>query len=417
MKHTSLKNGANVLSVLCTICFASGLFPAKLPAQEAPTVTLSSPPTYTNPLGIAIGDPDVLHIPGQYYIYGTGGATFTSTNLVNWSALPNTAPSTPDAWWSNSFWAPEVYADDGKYYMFYSAQWKDNPTNELENYRIGVAVANNPAGPFINVQNRPIFDPGYPIIDADVLFDTDGRIYLYYSRCCYKHSVKSQRADWAKAKGWYNNIEESWVYGVQLKQDFSGIIGHPVLLLRPPVKLSDPQSAWEDLTVTTHTVDRRWTEGPSSLKHGNTYYIMYAANSVAAGGDYATGYATSNRPLGHFKKGANNPIIYRNTASGGNVTTTGHTCWTLSPDGKEMFILYGAVVLPKNSDGTPNEVNAGILGTPATTMPNMAPPRPRFHQRVLFLDRLEILPDGTLVAHSPTVTPQPYPSGATASSD
>jgi hypothetical protein len=30
--------------------------------------------------------------------------------------------------------------------------------------------------------------------------------------------------------------------------------------------------------------------------------------------------------------------------------------------------------------------------------------------RRLFLDRLEILPDGTLVAHSPTVTPQPYPS-------
>ena len=31
-----------------------------------------------------------------------------------------------------------------------------------------------------------------------------------------------------KEKGWFDEIEESWIYGVELKPDFSGIIGEPV---------------------------------------------------------------------------------------------------------------------------------------------------------------------------------------------
>jgi len=397
-----------------------------LPAGRA---TADSVPTYTNPLGISIGDPDVLHVAGDYYIYGTGGGrgetaypTYTSTNLVDWVSVGETyRRNTNDSWCIGAFWAPEVYQVKDKFYMFYSAQWRDNPTKELENFRIGVAVADQPAGPFKDIQNRPIFDPGYPIIDADVLFDSDGRVYLYYSRCCYKHPVESELAAWAKAKGWYDHIEESWVYGVELKPDFSGVIGEPVVILRPPETLSDPQSAWEDLAVTTHTVGRRWTEGPSSFKHGNTYYLMYAANSVAAGGDYATGYATAEHPLGPFKKAANNPLIYRNTAHGGNVTTTAHTCWTMSPDGTEMFVLYGGVIQRNAAAATPPAT--ALAGTnPAssgTNAPGTRRGRPGFGggmgRRVLFLDRMEILPDGTLVAHSPTVTPQPYPSAGKSS--
>jgi GH43 family beta-xylosidase len=400
-------------------CFAipasfSLLFACSLVAQMGSPEITTPYLTYTNPLGISIGDPDVLHVPGHYYIYGTGGATFTSTNLVDWISLANTTPTKEtNYWFSGAFWAPEVYQVKDKYCMFFSAQWTNNPTHEQENVRVGVAVSDSPAGPFKCMMNGPIFDPGYPAIDADVLFDTDGRVYLYYSRCCYKHSVDSELLDWAKAKGWYTNIEESWVYGVELKPDFSGIIGEPVMLLRPPEKLSDPASTWENLAVTTHTVNRRWTEGPSSFKHGNTYYIMYAANSVAAGGDYATGYATSDQPLGPFKKAANNPIIFRNTASGGNVTTTAHTCWTMSPDGSEMFVLYGGVIVRPPASTMPEAVavSATNLVTGTTNAPGTRRARPGgFARRVLFLDRMEILPDGALVAHSPTVTPQPYPS-------
>lgn len=344
--------------------------------------------TYTNPLPVSMGDPFILLAPdGTYYMYGTGGgakdgfAAYSSKDLADWKYEGQVFwGNTGTSWSLHSFWAPEVFARNGKYYLFYSAQWKDNPANELENFRIGVAVSDNPAGPFKDLADRPIFDPGYPIIDADVYFDADGRIYLYYSRCCYKHPVKSEIADWAKKKGWYEEIEESWVYGVELKPDFSGVIGDPVLLLRPPVKMDDPQSAWESRSVTAREVNRRWTEGSLTFKHGDTYYIMYSANFFG-GQYYAVGYATGKGPLGPFTKAAGNPVLQKNTDKGGAVTGTGHNSITYSPDGKEMFCVYHA-------------------RTRATG-----------DKRMVFIDRMRVTNDGRLVVAGPDTEPQPLPSG------
>lgn len=80
-------------------------------------------------------------------------------------------------------------------------QLEGNPTKEQENFRIGVAVADKPTGPFKELFNQPVFDPGYPIIDANILFDdASGKTYLYYSRCCYKHAVDSEVSTWAKER-------------------------------------------------------------------------------------------------------------------------------------------------------------------------------------------------------------------------
>ncbi len=342
--------------------------------------------TYTNPLAVKFGDPYVLHTKGKYYMYGTGAgakngfAAYTSKDLVNWEPLGQVFHGDSiRSWGIHSFWAPEVYEVKGKYYMFYSAQWKYNPANDLENFKIGVAVADKPEGPFVNIDDKPVFDPGYPIIDADVFFDKNGRLYLYYSRCCYKHPVESEVADVAKHKGWYNEIEESWVYGVEIKPDFSGIIGKPVLLLRPPLKINDKQAEWESRSVTSHEVNRRWTEGSVTFKKGDTYYIMYSANYFG-GKNYAIGYATSKSPLGPFIKAANNPVLQKNTAIGGLVTGTGHNSITYSPDGKEMFCIYH--------------------GRTAATG----------EERVVFIDRMKVS-NGKITVYGPTTTPQKLPSG------
>lgn len=347
--------------------------------------------TYKNPLDVALGDPYVLHTENKYYMYGTGGdvrngfAAYSSTDLINWKSEGQVYYANNRNGWSDStaayggaYWAPEVYEYKGKFYMFYSAQWKENPNKEIENFRIGVAVADNPTGPFTDIANKPVFDPGYPIIDANVLFDKSGKIYLYYSRCCYKHAVESEVAAWARKKGWFDSIEESWVYGVELKPDFSGVKGEPVLLLRPPVKMDDKQAEWESRSVTSREVNRRWTEGSVIFKHGDTYYMMYSANYFG-GKNYAVGYATSKSPLGPFTKAANNPVLEKNIANGGVVTGTGHNSITYSPDGKEMLCVYHA-------------------RTSATG-----------DKRVVFIDRMKILGDGTLVVEGPTTALQPVP--------
>ena len=67
--------------------------------------------------------------------------------------------------------------------MFYITNDRNNPNAEEENFKIGVAVADSPSGPFTDLYNRPVFEPEYPVIDANVLFDDEtGKNYLYFSR-------------------------------------------------------------------------------------------------------------------------------------------------------------------------------------------------------------------------------------------
>jgi beta-xylosidase len=332
-----------------------------------------------NPLDVKLGDPFVLYDKqsDMYYMYGTGGVTngfvvYSSSDLVNWENKSVVYTSKQDrSWGTKDFWAPEVYQYNDRYYMFYSAHWKNNPNNELENYKIGVAVSNSPLGPFEDMTGGPLFDPGYPIIDANVYFSEDGRLYLYYSRCCYKHSVDSEIATWAKDRGMYDNIEESWIYGVELKSDFSGIIGEPVLLLRPPLKMKDKQSEWESRSVTSGEINRRWTEGSYLFKHNDVYYMMYSANYFA-GENYAVGYATSNYPLGLFEKSDNNPVLEKNTNKGGVVTGTGHNSLLRDKNGKTWCVYHG---------------RTSITGD----------------ERVVFMDPLHIDNKGNLSVEGPTV--------------
>lgn len=334
---------------------------------------------FDNPLPVEFGDPYILKASdGIYYMIGTGGVRdgfkmYSSADLKDWHDEGRIYQgNTGTSWCVANFWAPELYEHEGKFYLFYSADWRENPTNELENFMIGVAVSDKPTGPYTDLYNRPIFDPGYPIIDANVWFE-DGRVYLYYSRVCYKNPVESELAEWARNEGLFDEIEESWIYGVEMKPDFSGVIGEPVLLLRPPVTVDDPQTEWESRSVTSGEVNRRWTEGSYIFKKNDVYYMMYSANFYG-GQYYAVGYATSKSPLGPFTKAANNPVLEKNTERGGIVTGTGHNSITWSPDGKEMLCVYH--------------------GYTSETGKN----------RVVFIDRMEVLDDGTLVVHGPTTS-------------
>ena len=341
---------------------------------------------HTNPMNVEFGDPFILdNKDGTFYMYGTGGGakdgfvTYSSKNLTDWKFEQQVYfGNTKESWNLKNFWAPEVYKIDDKYYMFYSADKKDNPTNELETFSIGVAVANDPKGPFVDIKNEPLFDPGYPIIDANVFQDDNGKYYLYFSRACYKHAVASEISDWAKKEGLYDEIEESWVYGVELTPDFKSVIGEPVLLLKPPSTMADKNAEWESRSVTTKEINRRWTEGSFTFKKNETYYMMYSANHYA-GPNYAVGYATSKQPLGPYTKADNNPVLERNNNKGGNVTGTGHNMVLFLHGGKKMYAVYHG----RTKDTGEN--------------------------RVVFMDEIKILKDGKLIVDGPTTTAISHP--------
>lgn len=337
--------------------------------------------SYSNPLAVEFGDPYVLKAnDGKYYMYGTtenlaGFKTYSSDDLVEWTDEGVVYEgAVGDSWTKDCFWAPEVYRFNEKYYLFFSANWKHNPAHDDEVFRIGIAVSDQAKGPFKELNGGPLFDPGYPVIDANVLFTEEGRMYLYYSRCCYKNPVESEVAEWARQNNLFKEIEESWIYGVELKPDFSGVIGEPVLLLAPPKSMGDAQSEWESRSVTSKEVNRRWTEGSFMFKHLDTYYMMYSANYFG-GENYAVGYATSKNPLGPFVKSANNPVLQKNIHRGGVVTGTGHNSVLKLEDGRLLCVYHGRTA------------ETG-------------------HQRRVFIDPMQIDENGNLTVAGPTTQAQ-----------
>lgn len=338
----------------------------------------------TNGDPVTMGDPFILHASnGKFYMYGTTDYTFLdfrvyeSDDLANWTYKGKCFDPQDGTWTTDVFWAPEVYERDGRFYMLHSSNWKNNPNNELENFRLGVAVADEPTGPFLEMYEDPIFDPGYPIIDANLYFADDGKIYLYYSRCCYKHPVESELSAKLRAEGKAKEVQESWIYGVEVKPDLSGTVGEPKLLLCPPEKLSDPQSSWEDLSALAGEGEaiRRWNEGSFLFKHGDTYYMMYSTN-YWRGKHYAVGYATADNPMGPFKKAANNPVLQKD----GDVYCTGHNMVLTMPNGDLYCVYHGRTAKTDSITGDA--------------------------KRVAFIDKMEILSDGRLVVHGPTTGQQ-----------
>ena len=97
--------------------------------------------------------------------------------------------------------------------------------------------------------------------------------------------------------------------------------------------------------------------------------------------NYGIGYAKATHPLGPWTKSEDNPIVKLDLSIG--VSGPGHNSITMSPDGKEMFMVYHS-----HADVTKPSGN-----------------------RVVNIDRIAFDEDGNMRLVGPTRTPQPMPSG------
>lgn len=76
-------------------------------------------------------------------------------------------------------------------------------------------------------------------------------------------------------------------------------------------------------------------EGPSVLKKEGIYYLIYSANHFESK-NYGVGYATSDSPMGPWKKYEENPILQR--ADG--LMGTGHGAPFRCKDGSWKYIFH-----------------------------------------------------------------------------
>jgi hypothetical protein len=161
-------------------------------AQEAPK-TIDPGRFLTQPLvsEIFTADPSAHVFGGKIWIYGShdidvdvpqpgeGGAfAMTDYQPISMDTIDGPATVHPVAldiknvpWAGRQMWAPDAAEKDGKYYLYFPVKDKEDV------FRIGAAVADNPAGPFTAqpeaIKNSFSMDPA-------VFKDDDGRYYMYF---------------------------------------------------------------------------------------------------------------------------------------------------------------------------------------------------------------------------------------------
>lgn len=198
------------LSVIATALLLSACGDSKNspPAAVAFPPTSSVPPVATGgPVftDASVHDPSVIKVADTYYVFGSHLAVAKSTDLMVWyqvaEGVNSNNPLFADvltelqetfAWAeSDTLWATDVIQlADGKFYMYYNACKGDSPRSAL-----GVAVADNIEGPYVNKQillksgmwdeiseDGTIFNAQiHPnVVDPQAFFDKNGKLWLVY---------------------------------------------------------------------------------------------------------------------------------------------------------------------------------------------------------------------------------------------
>lgn len=166
---------------------------------------------------IQIRDPFVLPVPahGRYYLFGstdaciwrgpaTGFDAYWSEDLEDWSGpLPAFRPE-PDFWSHTQYWAPEVHAYAGAYYMF--------ATFAAEGQRRGTQVlrADTPAGPYRPWSPEPLTPRDWECLDGTLHLER-GRPFLVF---CHE----------------WKDTGDGEIWATELDADLRATASEPVLL-------------------------------------------------------------------------------------------------------------------------------------------------------------------------------------------
>jgi beta-xylosidase len=183
---------------------------------------------------------------------------FSSSDLVNWEKHSHVLDVKDVSWAAYSLWAPSIIRKDEMYFLFFGAN--DIKTNDQLG-GIGIAVSENPAGPFKDYLGKPLINDivnGAQPIDQFIFHDQDGQYYLIYG-------------------GWRHcNI-------VKMKDDFTGLRPH------------------DDGTLFKEITPENYVEGPFMFIRKGKYYLMWSEGEWT-GPDYSVAYAMADSPYGPFKR-------------------------------------------------------------------------------------------------------------------
>lgn len=258
-------------------------------------------------------DPEIVysHQTKKYYIYSTtdgqpgwGGWYFTaysSDDLKHWTyegvILDLKSEQVP--WANGNAWAPcieeKLVKGKYKYYFYYSS----NPKNG-QGKQIGVAVADSPTGPFVDLGHPIITESpvgGGQQIDVDVFTDpVSGKTYLY----------------------WGNG----YMAGAELNKDMVSIKKKTLTVMTP-----------EGGTLQ----DYAYREAPYVFYRNGLYYFMWSVDDTGSP-NYHVAYGTSKSPLGPIEVAAQPVVLKQNPEQ--QIYGTAHNSVLQIPGTDEWMIVY-----------------------------------------------------------------------------
>lgn len=221
-------------------------------------------------------DPSIVKVGDTYWASATSsnwGPAFPllkSTNLKDWELVGHVFPNELPAWADYYFWAPEISQEGDKTYIYYTAHKKGG------NLAVGVAVADNPAGPYRDL--GPLVGQEVGSIDGFAMRDEKGELYLIW-----------------KEDGNSRNLPTP-IWAQRLNEEHTALVGEKKELFRN-------DTPWEGNLV----------EGVVMVKRNDYFYAFYAANGCCGHNcTYGTGVARAKSLLGPWEKYEKNPILTKN---------------------------------------------------------------------------------------------------------
>lgn len=270
--------------------------------QQKETFAVSLSEDHNPVLNGYYADPEILYAEKtkRFYSYPTSDGftgwsgnyfkAFSSSDLVHWKDegvlldLPKQV-----SWAHRNAWAPCIVEkkirNSYKYYYYFTAAQK-----------IGVAVADDPAGPFTDtgkplIGEKPAGVKEGQEIDPDVFTDPQtGKSYLY----------------------WGNG----YMAGAELNPDMISIKPGTLKIITP---------------------DGTFREGTYVFYRKGIYYFMWSENDTRSP-DYRVRYGTATSPLGKITVPGKNIVIEKNSAAG--IYGTGHNAVVRIPGTDDWYIVY-----------------------------------------------------------------------------
>ena len=181
-------------------------------------------------------------------------------------------------WASKQMWAPDAAYKDGKYYLYFPAKNHDGL------FQIGVAIGNNPEGPF-TPEPEPI--KGSYSIDPAVFQDDDGKYYMYFGGI-WGGQLQSYRNNSHNSnhKEPENNEPALGPRVAMLSEDMQQFAA-PVTEITILDEYGNPLKANDN--------ERRFFEASWMHKYNGKYYFSYST-----GDTHYICYAIGDNPYGPF---------------------------------------------------------------------------------------------------------------------